>query len=327
MRRRLVGGVVLLLVAAAAALGPLAVRMRSGPAHAAAPTVPSWMPALRGPVAPPSPAPLGVDWLATHPPPELGIEADGAVLVDIDNRELIWARDPHGARPPASLTKLLTVMVAADLASSLDQQVTVPAEATQLDPDGTMMGLSPGEVVTVRDLLYGVFLDSGNDAAETLARAFTSRARFLQLMNERAAALGMRDSRFTNPSGLDDPGLRASPYDLAIAAVTLAASYPEVMAVAGIRDAQIPASDTHKAFSMHSLIKLVSVYPGATGLKSGYTDDAGYCLVGTATRGGRHLAVVLMHADLALTAEAARLLDYGFGLPRPERSDPRVPEL
>ena len=326
MRRRLVGGVVLLLLAAAA-VGPLALHLRAGPAQAAAPAVPAWLPKLRGPVAPPAPGPLGVDWLATHPPPDLGLDADGAVLVDLDTNELIWARDTHGARPPASLTKLLTVMVAADLADSLDQQVTVPADATQLDPDGTMMGLSPGEVVSVRDLLYGVFLVSGNDAAETLARAFTSRARFIELMNEKAAALGMRDSWFTNPSGLDDPGLRASPYDLAVAASTLAAHYPQVAALAGTRDAALPASDGHKAFFMHTLIRLVSVYPGATGLKSGYTDDAGYCLVGTATRGGRHLAVVLMHDDLALTADASRLLDYGFALPRPERSDPRTPEL
>ncbi len=298
------------------------------PAHATAAAVPAWLPGLAGPVAARAPGPLGVDWLALHPAPDLGIHAGGAVLVDLDTREVIWARDPHGARPPASLTKLMTVMVAADLAGSLDRPVTVPAEATQLESDGTMMGLSPGEVVTVRDLMYGVFLVSGNDAAETLARAFTSRDHFLQLMNDKAAALGMLDSHFTNPSGLDDPGLRASPYDLAVAAVTVAARYPGLMALAGARDQNLTASDTHKAFFLPSLIKLVSVYPGATGLKSGYTDDAGYCLVGTAARGDRHLAVVLMHSDLALTVDATRLLDYGFSLARPEPFDlSTIPQL
>src|SRR5262249_22317867 len=138
----------------------------------------------------------------------------------------------------------------------------------------------------------------------------------------------MRDSRFTNPTGLDDPGLRASAYDLAVAADAIAWRYPALLALAGVKDQVLPATDTHKEFSLHTLIKLVSVYPGATGLKTGYTDDAGYCLVGTATRGGRHLAVALLHSDLALTVDATRLLDYGFSLPRPEPLDPgQIPQL
>jgi serine-type D-Ala-D-Ala carboxypeptidase (penicillin-binding protein 5/6) len=190
------------------------------------------------------------------------------------------------------------------------------------------MGLSPGEVLTVRDLLYGIFLVSANDAAETLARVFTSRDRFIELMNEKAAALGMLDSRFTNPTGLDDPGLRSSAYDLAVAAVAVASRYPALLALAGLREQDLPATDTHKEFSLRTLIKLVSVYPGATGLKTGYTDDAGYCLVGTATRGDRHLAVALLDSDLSLTVDATRLLDYGFGLPRPEPSDvDAIPQL
>ena len=326
--RRWLGGLAA-LVLAGAALGAVHLRddLATARAHGAE-TIPAWLPAMAAPVAAPERGPLGVDWLAMHPAPELGIHADGAVLVDLDTREVVWGRDPHGARPPASLTKLVTAMVASDLATSLDQQVTVPVEATQLGWDQTQMGLSAGEVLTVRDLMYGMFLVSGNDAAETLARVFTSRDHFLRLMNDKAAALGMLDSHFTNPSGLDDPGLRASAYDLAVAAVTVASRYPALMALAGVRDQDLPATDTHKAFFMHTLIKLVSVYPGATGLKTGYTDDAGYCLVGTATRGDRHLAVALLHSDQALTVDAARLLDYGFGLPRPEPFDPAtIPQL
>jgi D-alanyl-D-alanine carboxypeptidase (penicillin-binding protein 5/6) len=327
--RRWLGGLAA-LVLAGAALGAMHVlgSAATAGAHAARVTIPRWLPAMAAPVPAPEPGALGIDWLATHPAPDLGIHADGAVLVDLDTREVLWARDPHGARPPASLTKLVTAMVASDLAASLDQQVTVPAEAAQLNWDQTQMGLSAGEVVTVRDLMYGMFLVSGNDAAETLSRAFTSRDRFVQLMNDESAALGMLDSHFTNPTGLDDPGLRASAYDLAVAAVTVASRYPALMALAGTRDQDLPATGTHKEFFMHTLIKLVSVYPGATGLKTGYTDDAGYCLVGTATRGDRHLAVALLHSDLALTVDATRLLDYGFGLPRPQPFDPATyPQL
>jgi D-alanyl-D-alanine carboxypeptidase (penicillin-binding protein 5/6) len=282
------------------------------------------VPAAATPVlaAPPARGPLGEGWLASHPPPDLGIHAGAAVLVDLDTREVMWARDEHASLPPASLTKLMTAMVAADLATSLDQPVTVPLAATQVEADSTVMGLSPGEVISVRDLLYGVFLVSGNDAAETLARGLTDPERFMRLVNEKAAALGMRDSRFANPTGLDDPGVRSSAYDLAIAAVEVATRYPELMGMAGARDASIAATGTHGAFLLRSLIKLVAVYPGATGLKTGYTDDAGYCLVGTATRDGRHLAVVLLHSDLALTVDATRLLDYGFGLGPATALDP-----
>jgi D-alanyl-D-alanine carboxypeptidase (penicillin-binding protein 5/6) len=176
--------------------------------------------------------------------------------------------------------------------------------------------------------MSGMFLVSANDAAETLARAFGERRRFVRLMNDKAAALGMRGSHFTNPSGLDDPGLRTTAYDMAIAATTIADRYRQLLALASAKDQVLPSTPAHKEFDLHTLIKLVSVYPGATGLKTGYTDDAGYCLVGTATRGDRHLAVVLMHSDLALTTEAARLLDYGFSLPRPMPFDPSsVPDL
>jgi serine-type D-Ala-D-Ala carboxypeptidase (penicillin-binding protein 5/6) len=317
--RRWLGGLAAVILAGVA-LGVLHLQP-APPAHASAVTIPAWLPPMMWPAPAPQPGALGDDWLATHPSPDLGVHADGAVLVDLDAREVVWARDPHGARPPASLTKLVTAMVASDLATSLDQPVTVPAEAAQLGWDQTQMGLSAGEVLTVRDLLYGIFLVSANDAAETLARVFTSRDRFIELMNAKAVALGMLDSHFTNPTGLDDPGVRSSAYDLAVAAVAVASRYPALMALAGARDEDLAATDTHKEFFLHTLIKLVSVYPGATGLKTGYTDDAGYCLVGTATRGDRHLAVALLHSDLSLTADATRLLDYGFSLPRPDPSD------
>jgi D-alanyl-D-alanine carboxypeptidase (penicillin-binding protein 5/6) len=276
------------------------------------------------PAAPevPVPGPFGTGWLALNPPPDLDVHAESGVLVDLDTRQLMWARDERSPRPPASLTKLLTAMVAADLAGSLDRQVTVPAEATQLESDSTLMGLSPGEVVSVRELMAGVFLVSGNDAAETLARAFTDRDHFVQLMSAKAAALGMRDSHFTNPSGLDDPGLRATAYDLAVAGGTIATRYPDLLAIAGAKDQVIAETATHRAFALHSVIRLVSTYPGAGGLKTGYTDDAGYCLVGVATRGDRHLMVVLLRSDLALTVDATHLLDYGFARPRPVPPNP-----
>jgi serine-type D-Ala-D-Ala carboxypeptidase (penicillin-binding protein 5/6) len=245
--------------------------------------------------------------------PDLPLHATSAILVDVDVKDVIWQRQPRAARAPASLAKLVTVMVAADLAS-LDRQVTVPVEAVDIESDSTVMGLSPGEVVTVRDLMYGVFLRSGNDSAETLARTLTSRAHFVELMNGKAWSLGMVDTHFTNPTGLDDPAMRTTAYDMAVAASAIVARYPELLPLSGTREAVLPATATHKAFDLHALNRLVGTYPGASGLKTGYTDDAGYCLVATAGRNGRQLVAVVMGDDLSLSADAVKLLDYGFSL-------------
>src|SRR5579875_3017058 len=271
-----------------------------------------WMPrpAAPRPVATPSapqespsplpvPPPLDETYALEYPQPNLEIHAQSAVLVDLDTLQVLWERDPHSRRAPASRTKV----------------VTVPASATQVEPDSTLMGLSPGERLSVRDLLYGIFLESGNDAAETLASAFVPRDRFIQLMNEKAAQLGMRDTHFSNPTGLDAPDHYSSAYDLAIAAAVIAVHEPELLAIAGARSVVIPADADHPEYDMRTLIRLVEVYPGATGLKTGYTDDAGYCLAATATRGGRHLLAVVLHSDTNLTTDAERLLDDGFSIP------------
>src|SRR5437763_10526383 len=121
-------------------------------------------------------------------------------------------------------------MVVGDLAS-FDQKVKV-TDATDVDavrrvaPASTVMGLTAGERLTVRELLFGLFLRSGNDAAETLGAGLVSRARFVVLMNEKAASLGMTGSRFTTPVGLDDPGMQTTAYDLALAAAAIVTRYP-----------------------------------------------------------------------------------------------------
>ena len=272
--------------------------------------IPAWN---SGAQAPPAVSPpFSSTWLRHAGTPDIGFQAASGVVVDVDRKQVLWARADRAERAPASLTKIVTSMVAADLAP-LDRQVTVPAEAA-VEADSTVMGLSPGETVTLRDLMYGVFLESGNDAAETLARTLTPRPHFIDLMNAKAAALGMTDSHFTNPTGLDDPALHSTAYDLAVAGAALAIHYPELLAISGTRQVALPASGAHKAFEMHALNRLIGSYPGATGLKTGYTDNAGYCLVGTAMRGDRHLVAAVMGDGLTLTADAVKLLDYGFSV-------------
>lgn len=255
----------------------------------------------------------GLEWLATHPSPGLGTQMQAAILVDLDANQVLWSKDELSRRAPASLAKLMTAMVVADRAS-LDQQVSVPVEATQVEPN--WMGVSAGEALTVKELLYGLLLDSGNDAAETLARTLMPRDQFIAAMNRKAEQLGLRETHFANPTGLDDPFLYSTAYDLAVMAGTLIDRYPELLAIAGTGEQLIPATATHKAFDPYNLNGLVRRYAGTTGLKTGFTDDAGGCLAASAARGSRRLLAIVLNSDL-IQGDAAKLLDYGFATPFP----------
>jgi len=256
------------------------------------------------------PAAVELYELAPMAPPAPIIKARSAVLVDLDSGKTLYQVDPHGRHAPASLTKVVTAMVTLDHLR-LDQTVTVPVSINQLPWDSTRMGLRPGERLTVRELLDGLFLNSGNDAAITLSDAAMPRATFVGLMNAKAATLGMADTHFANPIGLDDPAHYTSSADLARASAELIRRFPDVAAIAATPSLTLPATATHHAYALYNLNELVRKYPGATGLKTGWTGHAGGCLIATATRDGRHLMVVLL-ASPRIFDEAAALLDYGF---------------
>ncbi len=253
-------------------------------------------------------------WAAQHgSPPLAGLLAQAAVLVDLDHHQVLWAYEPHGARPPASLAKILTVLVALDQ-EPLDRTVTVPEGAVDRNPDHTTMGLAAGQQVTVRELLYGVFLVSGNDAAETLAQTAEPRADFIAGMNAKAAALGMKHSHFSNPTGLDQAGQSASAYDLALATGYLEEQHPDLLAIAQQPEVWLYANPGHPEFDLVNLNKLILwPYPGATGLKTGYTNAAGGCVAATAERDGRHLVAVVLGSEV-MFSDAQRLFDYGFSV-------------
>jgi D-alanyl-D-alanine carboxypeptidase (penicillin-binding protein 5/6) len=133
-------------------------------------------------------------------------------------------------------------------------------------------------------------------------------------MNQKAKSIGLTDSHFVNPSGLDAPGHGMSAHDLAHVAAYLDRYYPELAAIAATKDVAIAATALHKAFYPHNLNHLLWTYPGVTGLKTGLTDNAGGCMLATATRGGRHLIVVVLNATGHSAADATLLLDYGFSV-------------
>jgi D-alanyl-D-alanine carboxypeptidase (penicillin-binding protein 5/6) len=256
-----------------------------------------------------------------RPIPVPAIDVHEVALINLDTGRFLWQSNAHARWAPASLTKIFTAMVAVDL-MGMNATVTVPASIQQLPADSTFMGLTPGERLTVRELLDGVFLASGNDAAETLATAATSRSAFIARMNAKATALGLRTTHFTNPTGLSEAGLYSSAYDLALAAAYLERHYAGLAGIAAIPAMTIPATAAHKAFTLVNLNKLLRTYPGTYGLKTGWTEVALGCLITASSRGGHRLLAVLLGAPNGTAYEQMpKVLDYGFELlgvlPRP----------
>lgn len=274
---------------------------------------------LPSPTATPAPAPTPLATAApVHravvipPIPVPAIDAQEVAIFNLDSGRFLWQSNSRTAWAPASLTKIFTAMVAVDL-MGLNTTVTVPTSIAELPADSTLMGLTPGERLTVRELMYGVFLNSGNDAAETLASAVTSRATFVADMNAKAARLGLRTTHFDNPTGLDAAGHYSSAYDLSLASAYLESHYGALVSIAATPSITLPATATHKSFNLVNLDKLLWTYPGTYGLKTGWTDAALGCLITTSSRGGHRLLAVLLGAPAGTAyAQMPKVLDYGF---------------
>jgi D-alanyl-D-alanine carboxypeptidase (penicillin-binding protein 5/6) len=159
-----------------------------------------------------------------------------------------------------------------------------------------------------------MLLDSGNDAAEAIAMGLVDRATFINFMNQKAALLHLRQTHFTNPSGLDDNDHYSSAYDLAVIGATLLNDYPDLRAIVGSKSVSIYATAQHKAFNPINIDRLLWTYPGAIGIKPGYTGAANYCLAAAATRNGRTILAVVLDSTQHFT-DAATLLDFGFRHP------------
>jgi D-alanyl-D-alanine carboxypeptidase len=233
------------------------------------------------------------------------VRAKAAVVMDASNGQVLASLNPHLRLPIASTTKIMTALVALQL-GHLTDQITVPKTAFDFEADATVMGLHPGQKVTLQDLLYGLLLPSGADAANTIAIHYAgSEARFVDQMNREASALGMRDTHYVNTHGLTAPHAYSTAYDLAVLGQYV--SYiPELVKITSTR------SYSWDGHVLTNLNHVLFWYPGIDGLKPGYTDDAGICQVLDVRRDRRHVVVVLLHTpDLDL--DARNLLNYGLG--------------
>jgi len=231
---------------------------------------------------------------------------ESAVVLDADSGAVLYSKNPHTHLAEASTTKMMTAIVALEN-GRLDDRFTVDVDSNVLaaTTESTVMGLMPGQSVTLETLLYGLMLPSGNDAAIAIARHIGgSEQRFVQMMNEKAQSLGLRDTQYKNPHGLDVEGHYSSAYDLA-AIARYGMQNPKFYALSSARHW------TGDGFDLWNLNKLLGVYPGADGIKPGFTDNAGRCLVGSAVRDNHRVIVVVLRSQDP-TSESRALLDYAF---------------
>jgi D-alanyl-D-alanine carboxypeptidase (penicillin-binding protein 5/6) len=259
--------------------------------------------ALRA-VASPTPRP------APAPPPQ--ITGLAAAILEEPCGKTVYAFNEHATYPPASLTKMMTALVAAQK-GDMSQLVTSPIDGGQLSAatDGTVVGLKVGQQLTLRDLLYGLMLRSGNDAALAIAVAIGGgESGFAQMMNDEAKTLGLTDTNFTNPHGLDDPHLYTSAYDIARIGIELLRN-PDLAQIVKTQE-YTPLSAGWTDGSLKNINLFLTQYPGAIGVKTGYTDTAGQTIVGAAERDGRTLLVSVMHSGDEYV-DAGALLDWAFG--------------
>ncbi|MDA0302533.1 MAG: D-alanyl-D-alanine carboxypeptidase, partial [Chloroflexi bacterium] len=230
-----------------------------------------------------------------------------ALVLDEVSGGVLYAKGAHVRTHPASLTKIATAIVAIER-GNLDRVVTVDVDYRNF-PGSTLMGLRPGDRFTVRDLLHGLMLASGNDAAVALGRAISgSDAAFVAEMNALVERLALQDTHFMNPHGLDEAGHYTSAYDIGMLArhgMTL----PDFRVLV---DAESYTARGTRTIAMESLISgLLRWVPGATGVKSGYTDNAGRTLVLSAERDGHRVYAVVMN-DPDRELDGATLMQWAF---------------
>ncbi len=241
------------------------------------------------------------------------VAAQSAVLMEKETGKILFELNPHQRLEPASVTKIMTLLLTMEAIDggslSTEDMVQVSARASSMG--GSQVYLKEGEVMSVHDLLKAVAVASGNDASVALAEHLAgSESAFVEKMNAKAAQLGMADTTFCNCTGLPAPGHLTSAYDIALMSRELILKHPRIREYTTIwmdslRDGTFQLANTNK---------LVRFYDGCTGLKTGFTDAAGYCMSATAERDGMELIATVMKSQTRdLRNETAKgMLTYGF---------------
>ncbi|MCL2584045.1 MAG: D-alanyl-D-alanine carboxypeptidase [Streptosporangiales bacterium] len=271
-------------------------------------------------VAKPSPSPSGPSLVISGAPAR--VKARESVLADASNGQVLWSKQPGAQRPMASITKVMTAYLVIQ-SGHLDRTVTVPKGVVKYVSryGGESGGTHAGEKLTTRDLLYDLMLQSGADAAYTLAKTYgPGMGAFIARMNATARQLGMDHTRFASPDGLPYPtetSTYSTPSDLLVLGETAMKS-PVFRSIVGTTQFHVTKGKGRSEHWWYNDDSLLRTYPGADGIKTGFTDTAGHCLLFEATRHGRTLIGVVLGSPAtgfsASEDDATKILNWGFSL-------------
>jgi D-alanyl-D-alanine carboxypeptidase (penicillin-binding protein 5/6) len=246
---------------------------------------------------------------------KLAEQSSSAILMEQDSGSVLYEKNSHEKLPPASMTKIMTlilVMEAIDKGKiNWNDKVRVSEYAASMG--GSQIFLEPGEQMTVEDMVKGIAIGSANDASVAMAEHLSgSMESFVQLMNEKAKQLGLKDTFFKNPTGLPTAGHYTSAHDMALMGKELL-KHEEVTKFTGLYEDYL-RENTDKKFWLVNTNRLVKFYPGVDGLKTGFTNEAKYCLTATANKNGMRVIAVVMGAPTPKerNAQITSMLDYAF---------------
>ena len=246
------------------------------------------------------------------------IAAKSWLLLDMTSGQIIASQDPNARVEPASLTKIMTAYVTfqalRDKKLDINQKVNVSVKAWKVDASSSKMFIDPATPVSINDLLHGLMVQSGNDAAVALAEAVAGdEGTFVTLMNREAQRMGLTNTRFANPHGLPSPDNYSTAQDLSVLAKNVIKDFPEFYKIDSVK------SFTYNKITQPNRNRLLWLDPTVDGMKTGHTEAAGYCMIASAKRpnganGDRRLISVVLGtaSDGARTAESQKLLNWGF---------------
>ncbi|CUP66955.1 D-alanyl-D-alanine carboxypeptidase dacC precursor [Turicibacter sanguinis] len=248
---------------------------------------------------------------------DLVTDGKAAILIEAETGEILYEKNSHEKLAPASMTKMMSMYLILEAINNgsmqWDEVICVSEHAASLG--GSQIYLKPGEEMPVRDLFKSIAIASANDAVTALAeRVAGTEEAFVEKMNAKAKELGMNDTVFKNPTGLTEEGHLTTPYDMSIIGRHLVQDYPEIIEFSGLYEDYI-RQDTESPFWLVNTNKLLKYVDGVDGLKTGYTQEAGYCLTATANRGEMRVIAVVMGASKSdiRNQEVTRLIEYAYG--------------
>ncbi|MHB1391778.1 MAG: D-alanyl-D-alanine carboxypeptidase family protein [Clostridia bacterium] len=250
---------------------------------------------------------------------DMSLNCKSAVLMDCGTGKIIYEQNPHEKLTPASVTKVMTMLLTIEALDSgkitFDDKVTISAQASSKNNKGTMLLLEAGEVRTVKELLYGIAVESANDACIAIAEHVTgSEEEFVKLMNKRAKELGANDTNFVNSNGLPAEGHVTSAHDLALMSKELLKHDNIFEFISKYMITVYVGKNNNVKRELVNKNKMIRFYQDVDGIKTGWTEDAGYCISVTAKRNNLRLISVVMGAPKVevRNKEARKLIDYGF---------------